>query len=190
MNEGLSNAALLAAKAAMRASALRLRAGLFQPGAAGALARHVLAGCTTHANAAVAGFWPMGDEIDVRPLLRALHARGHPVLLPVTPRRGLPLVFRAWSPGCPMVPGRFGTSHPEAASEGTPSVVLVPLLAFDLRGHRLGYGGGYYDRTLAALPDAFRLGIAYGGQQVPEVPAGPTDVPLHAIATELGLIRV
>ena len=138
----------------------------------------------------VAGFFPMGDEIDVLPLLAALHGLGHPLALPVTMPRGEALQFRAWVPGAALIPGRFGTSHPAAPDEVTPDYLMVPLLAFDARGHRLGYGGGYYDRTLAALPHAFRLGVAYAGQQVSEVPTCPTDVPLHAIATEQGLIRV
>jgi len=177
------------AKAAMRVAALARRAGLARPEAGQALAAHVLEQCPPPPGAVVAGFWPMGDEIDLRPLLHALHTIGHLILLPVTPRRGLPLGFHVWSPGCAMLPGRFGTSHPEAEAPSAPGFVLVPLLAFDARGHRLGYGGGYYDRTLAALPQAFRLGVAYAGQQVPHVPAAPHDIPLHAIATEAGLLR-
>lgn len=182
--------ARLAMKATMRMAARERRSGVTHAGAGEALARRILAECPPPPGAAIGGFWPMGDEIDIRPLLHHLHACGHAVLLPITPRRGLPLAFRAWAPGCAMQPGRFGTSHPVAAAHFTPDWVLVPLLAFDGRGHRLGYGGGYYDRTLAALPKAFRLGVAYAAQQVPLVPAGPHDIPLHAIATEAGILRV
>ncbi len=82
---------------------------------------------------------------------------------------------------------QFGTLRPTGAA-GTPDFLLVPLLAFDRRGHRLGYGAGYYDRTLAGLCGAFALGCGYAAQEVAEVPAGPNDVRLHAIATEHGVI--
>lgn len=178
------------AKSLMRAEMLRRRGGFPRAGAAAALADQVLTRCRPPPGTTIAGFWPMGDEIDIRSLLHALHALGHAMLLPVTPPRGQALLFRRWAPGAAMEPGRFGTQHPAAAEVATPDTLLVPLLAFDSHGHRLGYGGGYYDRTLAALPRAFRLGVAYAAQQVPTVPAGPHDVTLHAIATESGLLRV
>jgi 5-formyltetrahydrofolate cyclo-ligase len=85
----------------------------------------------------------------------------------------------------------MGTRQPHQGAEAlTPGVLLVPLLAFDRRGHRLGYGGGYYDRTLAALPGATAIGVAHAAQELDEVPAGPEDASLDAIATEAGLIRV
>ncbi len=185
----MSDDALRAEKSALRAQALAARAALIAPGAPEALARHVLAAAPPP-ETTIAGFWPMGEEMDARPLLHALHARGHRILLPVTPRRGMPLSFRPWQPGIAMLPGRFGTQHPEASEEATPDWLLIPLLAFDAAGNRLGYGGGFYDRTLALMPAAHRLGIAYAAQQVPRVPVGPTDIPLHAIATEAGLLRV
>lgn len=139
----------------------------------------------------VAGFWPMdggpGHEIDVRPLLLALHGRGLHVLLPDTPPRGQPLTFRRWWPGASMRAGRFGTRVPEGP-EAVPDWILVPLVAFDRRCHRLGYGGGYYDRTLAALPGVPTLGCAHAAQQVDTVPLGPHDRALDAVATECGLI--
>lgn len=152
------------------------------------LAAHLLAEMPPPEGAVVAGFWPIGEEIDLRPLLLALHARGHPLVLPETPPRGLPLIFRRWTPGAPLRPGRFGTSHPEAA-EARPDWVLVPLLAFDRAGRRLGYGAGYYDRTLAALPGVPRIGCAYAFQEMDAVPAGPYDVRLDGVATERGVIR-
>jgi 5-formyltetrahydrofolate cyclo-ligase len=139
--------------------------------------------------AIVAGFLPIRDEIDILPALHALSERGHPIVLPETPRRGLPLLFRLWRAGDTLVEGRFGTSHPVGA-EAVPDVLLVPLLAFDRRGHRLGYGAGYYDRTLAKLPAALAIGCAYAAQELDEVPAGPYDAPLHAVATERGVIRI
>ncbi|MBU6449014.1 MAG: 5-formyltetrahydrofolate cyclo-ligase [Rhodospirillales bacterium] len=154
-----------------------------------ALAKHVLASGVIPGGAAVGGFFPMRGEIDILPLLHALHARGHRLALPETPPPGQALMFRAWMPSTPMLPGRYKTQHPDAPSLA-PDFLLVPLLAFNRRGHRLGYGGGYYDRTLAELPGAFRLGCAYAAQEMEDIPTEPTDLPLHAIATEAGLIRI
>ena len=139
--------------------------------------------------ALVGGFWPMGREIDIRPLLLALAGRGHALALPVTPRRGQPLLFRRWRFGEALGRGPLGTSQPLAGAEVRPDWLLVPLLAFDRAGRRLGYGGGYYDRTLAALPGAVALGVGYAAQEMPEVPAGPEDVPLPRVATEAGVIE-
>ena len=131
----------------------------------------------------------MGTEIDTRPLLEGLHARGHRIALPVTPPRGAPLAFRPWSPGTPLVRGPMGTQHPAEGEPVTPGWLIVPLLAFDRTGARLGYGGGYYDRTLSLLPHARAIGVAYAAQEIAEVPTGPHDIRLHAIATECGVIR-
>lgn len=160
------------------------------PATGAALTDIVLSEAPPPPGAVVAGFWPMGREIDIRPLLHALHDRGHAIALPITPKRGQPLHFRRWRPGDPLIRGPVGTSQPRPdAEELTPDYLLVPLLAFDRRGNRLGYGAGYYDRTLAALPGATAVGVAYACQELDEVPAGPDDVPLSAIATEAGLIR-
>jgi 5-formyltetrahydrofolate cyclo-ligase len=113
-------------------------------------------------------------------------------VLPVTPKRGQPLTFRHWHPGDIMERERFGTMRPAGRPTGlelVPDVLLIPLLAFDAAGRRLGYGGGFYDRTLAGLPGRFRLGCAYAAQQVDEVPAGPYDMTLDAVATECGVVR-
>jgi 5-formyltetrahydrofolate cyclo-ligase len=175
-----------ALKAAARARALAARAGC-DPATGSALCAHVLRDAAPAPGAVVACFWPLPGEIDIRPLLHALDARGHAVLLPVTPRRGLPLDFRRWRPGDVMAPGRFGTPMPIGAAM-LPTLLLVPLLAFDLRGNRLGYGAGYYDRTLAALPGVRTLGCAFAAQELDSVPVGPHDVRLDAIATENGVI--
>jgi 5-formyltetrahydrofolate cyclo-ligase len=163
-----------------------VRAGC-DPAVGQRLAAHVLRACAPPPGAAVSGFWPMGPEIDVRPLLHELHDRGHPVLLPVTPKRGQPLTFRFWRPGDPLVAEKFGTMAP-TGGPGVPAFLLVPLLAFDRGCHRLGYGGGYYDRTLAGLPGAFALGCGYAVQEVDAVPVGPDDMRLDAVATENGVI--
>jgi 5-formyltetrahydrofolate cyclo-ligase len=175
------------AKATARRLAARQRADA-DPALGVALAECLLAELPPPAGARVAGYWPIGREIDIRPLLSELHRRGHVVGLPVTPPRGRPLGFQRWTPGVVMVPGRFGTMYPDAEAV-VPDLLLVPLLAFDRHGRRLGYGGGYYDRTLAALPAAQAIGCAYAAQEIEHVPVEPHDTRLHAIATERGVIR-
>ena len=183
-----SDVVLQAAKAAARKLARAKRASLANVEAPERLAEAMLAQHAPPKGAIIAGYWPMGDEMDPRPLMLALASRGHALALPVTPPRGQPLAFRAWAPGAALRPGPMGTSEPAAGEELRPDVLLVPLLAFDRAGRRLGYGGGYYDRTLAALPGAKAIGIAYAGQEMPEVPAGPQDMRLPLIATEAGVI--
>ena len=151
------------------------------------LAGHVLATTLVSPQAVVAGFWPLPGEIDIRPLLLALLGRGHLVGLPETPPRGQPLTFRRWRPGTPLIAERFGTRRPDGPVL-TPTLLLVPLLAFDGRCNRLGYGGGYYDRTVAALPGVCTVGCGFAAQQVDAVPVLPHDAPLDAVATEAGIV--
>ena len=171
---------MLAGRDAMQQAALS---------AGAAVMRHVLEGAPPPPGATVAGFWPMGSEVDVRPLLLALHERGHPIALPVAGPRGEALRFRAWTPGAAMAPGPMGTQHPAEDVPLVPDWLLVPLLAFDRKGGRLGYGGGYYDRTLSLLGSAGRLGVAYAAQEIARIPTGPHDIRLPVIATERGLVR-
>jgi 5-formyltetrahydrofolate cyclo-ligase len=174
-------------KAAMRAEAL-IRRARCSPSWGAKLADHVLNERIIPAEAIVAGFWPLPGEIDLFPLLTALAMAGTKICLPVTPPRGQPLTFRRWVPGERLYHGRFNTMHPEGEA-ATPTFILTPMLAFDRAGYRLGYGAGYYDRTFAALPNAYRLGCAFAAQEFPAVPHGPTDVKLHAIATEKDIWR-
>jgi 5-formyltetrahydrofolate cyclo-ligase len=183
----VSRAALIEAKQALRQRMLGTRAA-WDPAASGAaVAATVLRVAPPPAGVVVSGYWPIADELDIRPLLIALHHRGHPIVLPVTPKRGNPLTFRLWRPGDVLEAERFGTFRP-VGEERVPDFLLVPLLAFDRRGHRVGYGAGFYDRTLAGLPGRFALGVAFAAAEVDAVPAGPTDMRLDAIATETELI--
>lgn len=139
-------------------------------------------------------FWSMGAEINMQPLLEALHHAGHVTVLPVVVKRASPLVFRVWAPGDPLIDGGFGTSIPASdADECAPDILFVPLLAFDGDGYRLGYGGGFYDRTLEKLRlsgNPMSVGVAFSAQRVDTVPRGPHDQRLDWIATEAGLVRV
>jgi 5-formyltetrahydrofolate cyclo-ligase len=167
---------------------IALRATL-DPALGSALAAHILRDVCFPPAARVAGVWPLPGEIDLRPLWHALHDRGQTVLLPETPPRGEKLLFRRWHPACAMVPERFGTERPDGDVD-TPDIIFVPLLAFDRSGHRLGYGGGYYDRTLAARPETPTIGFGYAAQEVAEVPCAPHDRQLQTIFTELGRVEL
>jgi 5-formyltetrahydrofolate cyclo-ligase len=136
----------------------------------------------------VSGFIPYKSEITTVPLMNRLRREGWQTALPVVIAPGQPLVFRAWSPGDQLVPGVWDIPiPPDSAPEVLPDVLLVPMLAFDRRGFRLGYGGGFYDRSLEklrALKKVVAVGVAYHAQMVDEVPAGPYDAPLDFVMTE------
>ncbi len=136
----------------------------------------------------VSGFIPYKSEITTIPLLNALRRGGWRTAMPVVIAQGLPLLFRAWAPGEALVPGVWGIPMPpETAPEVLPDVLLVPLLAFDREGYRLGYGGGFYDRTLEKLRKlkaVVAIGVAYHAQMVDQVPRGPHDAPLDYMMTE------
>ena len=138
----------------------------------------------------VAAFIPFDDEPDLRPAFSRIEGGGAHVLLPVIAERDAPLVFRRWVQGCALVRGPLGTRHPADGPDERPDLVLVPLLAFDRAGHRLGRGAGYYDRTLAGLSGCRAVGVAWACREVETVPVGPFDVTLDAIATEHGVITV
>ena len=175
-------------KAELRAR-MRLKRSGCDPAWGARLAGHLLARCPPRPGQVVSGFWPLEGEIDVRPLLLALAGRGHVVALPDTPVRGEALTFHRWRPGSRLIPGRFGTLRPEC-DPLVPDVLLVPLLAFDRAGHRLGYGAGYYDRTLDALTERRTIGCAFAAQEVETVPVEAHDRRLDAIATEEGVLLV
>ena len=141
----------------------------------------------------VSGFWPMRSEVDVRPMMFALREKGARLCLPAILDKTT-IVFRELVRGAPMVDMGFGTSGPgEEAEVLHPDIMLVPLAAFDARGHRIGYGAGYYDRAIARLTQAGRsprlIGIAFDCQQVELVPDEPHDVIIPELLTESGLRR-
>ncbi|MDH3232571.1 MAG: 5-formyltetrahydrofolate cyclo-ligase [Alphaproteobacteria bacterium] len=163
-----------------------------------------LAALTIERDAVIGSYWPFRDEIDCAPLLHHLHDAGHPVGLPVvsgpgrdgTPR---PMTFRPWRPGMRLAKGRLGepTPPPDAdygAGDLVPSLLIVPLLAFDRRGCRIGYGGGNFDATISHLRAAgaalTTVGVAYSAQEVDAVPIEPHDQALDWIVTEREAIRI
>ena len=141
---------------------------------------------------AVSFYWPIRTEIDPRPVMRDIARGGRIVCLPISERER-PLTFRAWQPDAQMEIDAFGVETPgPGAGIVVPRVLVVPLLGFDGRLHRLGYGAGHYDRTLAALREhgeARAIGFAYAAQEVEELPVLPTDIALDAVVTEKGVRR-
>jgi 5-formyltetrahydrofolate cyclo-ligase len=185
---------LEAQKRASRREALKRRTQLHEKQKARAplaLARTGLALAEAEPGAAVSGFYPYKSEIDILPLLARLNSEGFITCLPIVKAERQPLIFRRWAPGEPTIPGIWDIKMPaETAPEVEPDLLLVPLLAFDSTGYRLGYGGGYYDRTLAALrarKSITAIGVGYAGQEIEHVPRGPRDEPLDYILTEAGL---
>jgi 5-formyltetrahydrofolate cyclo-ligase len=140
----------------------------------------------------VSGFSPIGSEINPLPLMRRLAGRGARLALPVVMGRGQPLVLRAWAPGEPLGKGQWGIREPAAeAPQVEPDILLVPLAAFDRTGHRIGYGAGYYDLTLAALrarKPIIAIGLAYAAQEIAAVPATARDARLDLVLTERAVI--
>ena len=143
--------------------------------------------------AIVSGFWPMRSEVDVRPMMFALREHGARLCLPAILDKTT-IAFRELVRGAPLVEMGFGTHGPgEEAEVLDPDIMLIPLAAFDPRGHRIGYGAGYYDRAISRHHDAGKqprlIGIAFDCQEVPEVPDEPHDVVIPEILTESGLRR-
>lgn len=182
---------LIDAKRTLRSAMLAWRRGL-DDGARHAAAQGLIA--TLRAEkpfeipSIVSGFWPIKDEIDIVPLMSGLHADGCTIALPVVQGRGQRLLFRVWRPGDVLEAGVFGTVQPSSRCEVVePDALLVPLLACDREGWRLGYGGGFYDRTIEELRrkrPVTAIGVGFDGQLVPEVPHGPDDQRLDWLLTD------
>ena len=140
----------------------------------------------------VSGFMPLKSEINPLPLMRKLAGQGARLALPVVAGRGKPLMMREWVFGEPLVAGVWGIREPQPeAAVVDPDILLVPLLAFDRAGHRIGYGAGYYDLTLAQLrarKPVIAVGLAFAGQEVAAIPATPRDARLDLVLTEREVI--
>lgn len=175
-------------KAQARKAGLAARAQVdagAQTRAAGNLSQ-LLAG---HRGVPVAGYMAMRGEADPLPAMEEASAHG-PVGTPVIEAKATPLRFREWEPGCALIPGTFGALIPESGGWMVPQIVIVPLVAFDARGGRLGYGGGFYDRTLEQLRAAgpvLAVGFAFQTQQLDRIPLEPTDQPLDMMVTDAGV---
>ncbi len=182
-------------KAELRKQTFLIREKAWQtnPEAGEALKHHLIETLSMPPGVALSGYWPLAGEMDVRPALQHYHCEGYRIGLPVVTGKHQPLLFRAWHPDKELVKGGFGVmTPPPEAPEIVPSILLVPLLAFDPGGYRLGYGGGFYDRTLAKLraeAHAVAVGIAYAVQEVAAVPRGAFDQPLDFVVTERSVFK-
>jgi len=135
-------------------------------------------------------YWPHRDEYDPMPLAAWHSGRNGAVALPAVVARGQPLEYRPWTPDTPVAPGRFSFGIPEPVNGPAvvPDVLLVPLLGFDAAGYRLGYGGGYFDRTLAAYAKRpATIGVGFELGRMPTIRPQPHDIPLDMIVTEAGV---
>jgi 5,10-methenyltetrahydrofolate synthetase len=134
--------------------------------------------------------WPHQGEFDARELVQAQLVRGWSACLPVVLAEAAPLAFRPWTPATALAPDRYGIPTPQAGDFVTPDVLLIPLVAVDSRNYRIGYGGGFFDRTLAALAAAGRrpisVGVGFELARVADTLPGPHDVPLDHVVTEAG----
>ncbi len=159
--------------------------------AAAAIAAHALP-IELPPGVCVAGFSSIRSEIDVAPLMQALAARGATLALPVVTGEGRPLIFRHWTEDTRLVRGPYGIFEPSSeAEEVEPDIVLVPLAAFDRAGHRIGYGGGYYDRTLERLRKLKKItaiGVGFAVQEIASVASSEHDARLDLVLTEKGIL--
>ncbi|MBS1303157.1 5-formyltetrahydrofolate cyclo-ligase [Loktanella sp. SALINAS62] len=177
-------ASLIARKAAARVAAFARRAAAH--GRVIAPASRLSDVLAAHRGVPLAGYAAMRTEIDPMPAMAEAVAYG-PVGLPVIVARDAPLQFRTWTPDCAMAAGTFGAQVPATGDWMIPQILIVPLVAFDRRGGRLGYGGGFYDRTLELLRaqgPVMAIGFAYAAQEADDLPLEPTDQPLDMIVTD------
>jgi 5-formyltetrahydrofolate cyclo-ligase len=181
----VTDLAAIKAEARARAFAARKVAHRNGQGQAAEILADFLA---AHRQRPMAGYMAMRTEIDP---LAAMAAHQGPLGVPVILGAGQALRFREWAPGCALVEGAFKAMIPAEGAWVEPEVLIVPLVAFDARGYRLGYGGGFYDRTLEGLRarrPTLAVGFAFAAQEMAEVPTEPTDQPLDAIVTENGVL--
>ncbi len=179
-------------KSALRREAHAARAALSaedRAEAAQAVAAHFFEQIAYAPEDIVAGYWPIRDELDCQAILVRLVDVGQRVVLPVVVAPDAPLDLRVWEADQPLYEAGFGTLAPsDLAPRAAPDLVLMPLLGFDNAGTRLGYGGGYYDRTLAVLGrKPLLVGLAFAAQELPAIPREAHDIPLDAVVTEAGV---
>ena len=180
------------AKAGLRQQAHAARAAL-SPGsraeAAASVAQYFFDSIALVPGQVVAAYWRIRDELDCQPILVRLMDSNQTVVLPVVMGPDQPLQMRVWEQGASLYEAGFGTLAPsELAPRAEPDMVLMPLLGFDSQGTRLGYGGGYYDRTLAQMKKSPKLiGLAFAAQELDAIPRDSHDVPLDVVITEAGL---
>lgn len=186
--------ALIEEKAALRTALFARRKAAHGDAARDAAANaRLLALIGAAAGRVVSGFRPIRTEIDPTAAMTALHEAGARLCVPVIEAKGAPLRFREWAPGAAMERGEFGAEVPAEGDWLEPEILITPLLGWDRAGRRLGYGGGFYDRTLARLRangPARAVGFAYAAQEVSAVPAGPEDERLDAIVTESESVEI
>ena len=181
---------LAEAKAAARKAAFARRKPLFEASRGQAQAGYLSEVLAGHRGVPLSGFMPIRTEIDPLPAMAEAAAHG-PVGVPVIQWPNHPLWFSRWTPETEMVAGTFGAMIPQVNDFLEPEILIVPLLAFTRAGARLGYGGGFYDRTLEALRarrPTYAIGFAFAGQEVDELPLEDTDQPLDLIVTEKGVV--
>ncbi|WP_298433984.1 5-formyltetrahydrofolate cyclo-ligase [uncultured Jannaschia sp.] len=171
-----------ARKAQLRTACIAARDGVGREARAAAATR-LFARMMDVRGRTIAGYLPIGSEADPRGTMAVL-SRANRICVPVVTARGAPLRFREWWPGCPLEVGAFGVSVPVEGGWRVPDILIAPLVGFDAGCGRLGYGGGFYDRTLAGLRDAQAIGLAFEAQRVDSIPREATDMPLDAVITE------
>ena len=142
-------------------------------------------------NLVISAYMPIRTEVSPLPTMERMVARGRKICVPVIVGAGQPLEFHQWTPEAEMVEGAFGAYIPKNGTKLIPDIVITPLLAFDAQGYRMGYGGGFYDRSfeqISAVKDVQAVGYAYADQEVLLVPREETDFPLNAVITEKGIL--
>jgi 5-formyltetrahydrofolate cyclo-ligase len=179
-------------KAALRVEAHAARAALSgeeRADAAKAVATHFFEHVAYSPQDVIAGYWRIRDELDCQPILIRLMDSAQRVVLPVVMGADAPLDLRVWEMDQPLYEAGFGTLAPsDLAPRAVPDIILMPLLGFDSTGTRLGYGGGYYDRTLAGLAKKpLLVGLAFAAQELSHIPREAHDIPLDAVVTEAGV---
>jgi len=179
-------------KKALRQELLARRAALVRDSAPDSqrIAENFVSAVPIGVGAVVSAYVAIDDEADPAPLIDALRARGHRIVLPRVVAKDSPLAFHLYEAGAKLVPGVFGLSQPAADwPQADPDVLAVPLLGFDAKGNRIGYGAGFYDRTLTLLRSRHKVlavGYAFAGQEVADIPHRQADEKLDWIVTEMG----